>query len=85
KGRCGSNYSPLLAQRHKPPLRGSRTCPVLHEQDHNSKIQAASLCEAWEKSWPQPASPTGRRLQKSAHWRRHALVPLLCSDASPPA
>ncbi len=43
KGRCGSNYRALLAQRHKPPPRGSRTSSVLTEQVHNSKIQAASL------------------------------------------
>ena len=69
KGRCGSNYRPLLAQNHKPPLRGSRTFPVLHEQDHDLKIQAASLCEAWAMDSCGSASSvlTERFVQRSGY------------------
>src|SRR5436189_5770699 len=66
KGRCGSNYRPLLAQNHKPPLRGSRTMPVLNEQDHHLKIQAASLCEAL---WFDSISPLARSRPQGGCYR----------------
>jgi hypothetical protein len=65
RAKRGSNYRPLLAQNHKPPLRGSRTSTFLNEQDHNSKIQVASL----------PATPKAKRRRVRSAWRRPALRP----------